>query len=107
MIVADEPTGNLDPISTWDIVQLLLKINSFGTTIILATHNKDIVDKVNRRVIAMDRGRVIRDHAKGKYAIYSDSNTRMRHSNDSNNIFESLEFPPVGGISILESSQLN
>lgn len=69
MIVADEPTGNLDPISTWDIVQLLLKINSFGTTIILATHNKDIVDKVNRRVIAMDRGRVIRDHAKGKYAI--------------------------------------
>lgn len=69
VIIADEPTGNLDPISTWEIVQLLLKINSFGTTILLATHNKDIVDKVNRRVIAMDRGRVIRDHAKGKYAI--------------------------------------
>jgi cell division transport system ATP-binding protein len=69
VIIADEPTGNLDPISTWDIVQLLLKINSFGTTILLATHNKDIVDKISRRVIAMDRGRVIRDHAKGKYAI--------------------------------------
>jgi cell division transport system ATP-binding protein len=69
VIIADEPTGNLDPISTWDIVQLLLKINSFGTTILLASHNKDIVDKVNRRVIAMDRGRIIRDHAKGKYSI--------------------------------------
>ena len=69
VIIADEPTGNLDPISTWEIVQLLLKINSFGTTILLATHNKDIVDKINRRVIAMDRGRIIRDHAKGKYSI--------------------------------------
>lgn len=69
VIIADEPTGNLDPISTWDIVQLLLKINSFGTTILLASHNKDIVDKVNRRVIAIDRGSVIRDHKKGKYAI--------------------------------------
>lgn len=69
VIIADEPTGNLDPISTWEIVQLLLKINSFGTTILLATHNKDIVDKVNRRVIAVDRGRLIRDHEKGKYSI--------------------------------------
>jgi len=69
VIIADEPTGNLDPISTWDIVQLLLKINSFGTTILLATHNKDIVDKINRRVIAVDRGRLIRDHEKGKYSI--------------------------------------
>lgn len=69
MIVADEPTGNLDPISTWDIIQLLLKINSLGTTILLATHNKGIVDKINRRVIAMDKGRVVRDHAQGKYSI--------------------------------------
>lgn len=69
VIVADEPTGNLDPISTWDIMQLLLKINDYGTTVILATHDKSIVDRINRRVIAMDRGRVVRDHAQGKYSI--------------------------------------
>lgn len=69
VIIADEPTGNLDPVATWEIIQLLLKINSMGTTIILATHNKDIVDKLNRRVIALDKGMVIRDHQKGRYAI--------------------------------------
>lgn len=69
VLVADEPTGNLDPISTWEIIQLLLKINEFGTTVILATHNKNIVDKICRRVIAIDRGRVIRDHAHGRYSI--------------------------------------
>lgn len=69
IIVADEPTGNLDPVATWEIIQLLMKINSMGTTIMLATHNKDIVDKLNRRVIALDRGKVIRDIQKGRYAI--------------------------------------
>lgn len=69
VIIADEPTGNLDPSSTWEIVQLLIKINSLGTTIILATHNKDIVDKLNRRVIAIDNGKIVRDHQKGRYAI--------------------------------------
>lgn len=69
IIVADEPTGNLDPVSTWEIVQLLVKISSLGTTILLATHNKDIVDKLNKRVIALDRGRIIRDHQKGRYSI--------------------------------------
>jgi cell division transport system ATP-binding protein len=69
IIIADEPTGNLDPVATWEIVQLLIKINSMGTTVILATHNKDIVDKLNRRVIALDSGRVVRDHMKGRYAI--------------------------------------
>jgi cell division transport system ATP-binding protein len=69
VIIADEPTGNLDPISGWEIVQLLLKINSLGTTILLATHNKDIVDRISRRVIALDQGKIIRDHAKGKYSI--------------------------------------
>ena len=69
VIIADEPTGNLDPVATWEIIQLLLKINSMGTTIILATHNKDIVDKLNRRVIALDKGRVIRDHQKGRYSL--------------------------------------
>jgi cell division transport system ATP-binding protein len=69
VIIADEPTGNLDPVATWEIIQLLAKINSMGTTIILATHNKDIVDKLNRRVIALEDGKVIRDIKKGKYAI--------------------------------------
>lgn len=69
VIIADEPTGNLDPTSTWEIVQLLLKINSLGTTILLASHNKDIVDKLNRRVIAIDAGKIIRDDKKGKYAV--------------------------------------
>ncbi len=69
VLVADEPTGNLDPISTWDIVQLLLKINEFGTTVILATHDKPIVDKISKRVVVMDKGRVIRDEAHGRYCI--------------------------------------
>jgi len=69
VLVADEPTGNLDPISTWEIVQLLLKINEIGTTVILATHNKGIVDKICRRVVSLDKGRVIRDDMNGKYCI--------------------------------------
>ncbi len=69
VLVADEPTGNLDPISTWEIMQLLLRINELGTTVILATHNKGVVDKLQRRVIAMDRGRLIRDESMGKYCI--------------------------------------
>ncbi|HDZ85621.1 MAG TPA: cell division ATP-binding protein FtsE [Candidatus Moranbacteria bacterium] len=69
VLIADEPTGNLDPISTWELVQLLLKVNELGTTVLLATHNKDIVDKLGKRVIALDKGRVIHDHKKGKYVI--------------------------------------
>jgi cell division transport system ATP-binding protein len=69
LIIADEPTGNLDPISAWGIIQLLLKINKLGTTIVLATHDKDIVNNVKRRVITLDQGRIIRDHSKGRYAI--------------------------------------
>lgn len=69
ILLADEPTGNLDPISTWDIMQLLLKINEFGTTVVLATHDKPIVDKVCKRVVVMDKGRIIRDEAHGKYCI--------------------------------------
>lgn len=69
VLLADEPTGNLDPISTLEIVKLLLKVNSFGTTVILATHDKSIVDKLNRRVILMDRGCIVRDDEQGKYII--------------------------------------
>ncbi|MFC1609014.1 cell division ATP-binding protein FtsE [Patescibacteria group bacterium] len=67
VVVADEPTGNLDPDSSLEILDLLTKINEMGTTIILATHDKDIVDKVGRRVIALEKGKLVRDDAKGKY----------------------------------------
>jgi cell division transport system ATP-binding protein len=67
LIVADEPTGNLDPDSTWEIVDLLLKINDFGTTVILATHDKQVVDEINRRVVVMSDGAIIRDEIMGKY----------------------------------------
>lgn len=69
VIVADEPTGNLDPINTWEIIRLLLKINELGTTVILATHNKDIINFLERRVISLEDGRIIRDEDKGKYLL--------------------------------------
>lgn len=69
VIIADEPTGNLDPVSADEIIQLLLEINSFGTTILLATHNKGIVDKIGKRVILINKGRVSHDQNKGKYIL--------------------------------------
>ncbi len=69
IIIADEPTGNLDPVNTYDIVQILKKINDLGTTVILTTHNKGIIDSVGKRVITMERGRIVRDDVQGKYAI--------------------------------------
>jgi len=69
VIIADEPTGNLDPFHTSEIINLLKKINELGTTLILATHDKDIVDEIEKRVITLDRGRVIRDEEKGKYIL--------------------------------------
>lgn len=69
VIMADEPTGNLDPINAWEILRLLVKINEYGTAVILATHNKDLVDALGRRVVLLDRGKVVRDEEKGKYAL--------------------------------------
>ncbi len=69
VIIADEPTGNLDPVNTFEIVQILKKINDLGTTIILTTHNKGVIDALKKRVITMDRGRVIRDDREGKYIL--------------------------------------
>lgn len=69
IIIADEPTGNLDPVNTYDVVQILKKINDLGTTVILTTHNKGIIDSLGKRVIAMERGKVIRDDKEGKYFI--------------------------------------
>ncbi|KKR61158.1 cell division ATP-binding protein FtsE [Candidatus Nomurabacteria bacterium RIFCSPHIGHO2_01_FULL_39_220] len=61
LIIADEPTGNLDPINTHEIVQILKKINDLGTTVILATHNKSVIDSVGSRIITMENGKIIRD----------------------------------------------
>ncbi len=69
VIMADEPTGNLDPVNTWEIVRLLEQINGLGTTVILATHDKHIVDHLGRRVITLEKGEVIRDEAKGTYHV--------------------------------------
>lgn len=69
LIIADEPTGNLDPIATYEIVQILKKINDLGTTIIMTTHNKGVIDALGRRVITMDGGRIVRDDMEGKYTL--------------------------------------
>lgn len=67
ILIADEPTGNLDPKNTWEIVRLLEKINKYGTTVLLTTHNADIVNKLKRRVITLDNGKVSGDQAEGSY----------------------------------------
>ena len=69
IIIADEPTGNLDPINTFEIVQILKKINDLGTTVVLTTHNKGVIDTIGKRVITMDNGKIIRDDSKGKYIL--------------------------------------
>ena len=67
ILIADEPTGNLDPKHSWDIVRLLEKINKYGTTVLLTTHNVDIVNKLKRRVITIDHGKITSDQAVGSY----------------------------------------
>ncbi|BDG45047.1 cell division ATP-binding protein FtsE [Saccharococcus caldoxylosilyticus] len=67
IVIADEPTGNLDPETSWGIMELFEKINSRGTTIVMATHNREIVNTIRRRVIAMENGKIVRDEAKGEY----------------------------------------
>lgn len=71
VIIADEPTGNLDPDTSWGIMKLLQRINDRGTTIVMATHNKDIVNSLRKRVIAIETGRIVRDESKGTYG-YAD-----------------------------------
>jgi cell division transport system ATP-binding protein len=67
ILIADEPTGNLDPKHAWEVIKVLEKINQFGTTVLLTTHNQEIVDKLKRRVITMHGGRVVSDKANAKY----------------------------------------
>lgn len=69
LLLADEPTGNLDPLNTLEIMNILQKINELGTTIILTTHNKGVVDDLGRRVITLENGKIIRDDPTGKYVL--------------------------------------
>ena len=69
ILIADEPTGNLDSVNTRDIIDLLQKINKFKTTVMLVTHNRDVVNSLRKRVVAMDDGRVVHDQARGRYVL--------------------------------------
>ncbi len=71
ILLADEPTGNLDTINTREIIDLLLKINTFGTTVVLVTHNREVVNGLRRRVITLSGGQIVSDHAEGKYLLGS------------------------------------
>lgn len=67
LVIADEPTGNLDPDTSWDIMEIFKEINATGTTIVMATHDKEVVDAMGKRVIAIESGRIVRDEANGVY----------------------------------------
>jgi cell division transport system ATP-binding protein len=67
LIIADEPTGNLDPLISWEIIQLLLRINELGVTVLMATHNAEVVTALRKRVVALEEGRIIRDELGGSY----------------------------------------
>ena len=67
ILIADEPTGNLDPVTSWGIIQLLIHINQLGTTVLMATHNQEIVNAMRRRVLALEDGRLVRDEAVAAY----------------------------------------
>jgi cell division transport system ATP-binding protein len=69
VLIADEPTGNLDPINAHDVVEILKRINDLGTTVLVTTHNKSVVDSVGRRVVTMDQGKVVRDDPHGTYVL--------------------------------------
>jgi cell division transport system ATP-binding protein len=69
LLIADEPTGNLDPLNTHEIIQIFKKINDLGTTVILTTHNKGVIDNLGKRVITLENGQIIRDEKEGRYII--------------------------------------
>ncbi|MBU6310867.1 ATP-binding cassette domain-containing protein [Patescibacteria group bacterium] len=69
VLLADEPTGNLDPLNTFQVVEILKRINELGTTVILTSHNKSVVDSLGKRVVTMDNGRVVRDDKEGRYIL--------------------------------------
>ncbi len=67
ILIADEPTGNLDPVTSWEIIQLLIQINGLGTTVLMATHNQEIVNAMRRRVLALENGHLVRDEVSAAY----------------------------------------
>ena len=67
ILIADEPTGNLDPVTSWEIIQLLIEINQLGTTVLMATHNQEIVNAMRRRVLALEGGHLVRDESAAAY----------------------------------------
>jgi cell division transport system ATP-binding protein len=69
IIIADEPTGNLDPYNTYEVISLLTKINSAGKTVILCTHDREVINKLGKRVITLENGKILRDEAEGKFII--------------------------------------
>jgi len=69
LIIADEPTGNLDPLNTWEVIKILSKINELGSAVILATHDKEVINTLGQRVITLENGEVIRDEANGRFLI--------------------------------------
>ena len=69
LLVADEPTGNLDSLNTREIIDLLKKINELGTTVILVTHDREVVNSLRKRVITIDEGQIISDQARGRYIL--------------------------------------
>lgn len=69
VLIADEPTGNLDPFNTWEVIKLLTKINELGSTVILATHDKEIVNTLGRRVITLENGALVKDEENGRFII--------------------------------------
>ncbi|ALC82448.1 MULTISPECIES: cell division ATP-binding protein FtsE [Bacillus] len=70
IVIADEPTGNLDPDTSWEIMRTLEEVNNRGTTVVMATHNKEIVNTMKKRVIAIEDGLIVRDQARGEYGNY-------------------------------------
>ena len=71
LLIADEPTGNLDPETSWEIMDIFREVNKSGTTIVMATHDREIVDEMEKRVIAIEHGLIVRDDAKGVYGYES------------------------------------
>jgi len=69
VLIADEPTGNLDGLHTWEIIRLLMKINELGTMVVLATHDREIINGLDKRVIILEKGRIIRDEQGGRYIL--------------------------------------
>lgn len=82
ILLADEPTGNLDPDTAWGIIDILEEINKLGTTVIMASHNAEIVNKLRRRTLTIQHGKIVRDEAKGHYHLAKHEKKEMKDSKE-------------------------